>query len=264
MKYVRPPLPFPGNKSRIRKELIPLIDKEFPDDAIYVDLFGGSFYLSYLVKSLKPNSRVICNDFDNYAKRLEAIPQTNRIIENIAKIVDLSPKNHNTKMSDEDSMKVKEFLYNIEGDVDWISLGSKFTYSGSFISNQDDFMRSYLYYRKWNPFPDFEEYLKGIEIVRDDWKIIYDQWKDDPNVIFLADPPYQYTVAYTFNYSRIDHENLLKNILSRNKFMYFTCPKSPILNKLTDPPDYKIYEFTKSSINSNTRKRGNKDILLYK
>ncbi|MWQ46174.1 hypothetical protein F9874_11620, partial [Glaesserella parasuis] len=42
-----------------------------------VDVFGGSGLLSHTAKQLKPQARVIYNDFDHYAERLRYIPDIN-------------------------------------------------------------------------------------------------------------------------------------------------------------------------------------------
>lgn len=59
------PLPFQGQKRRFIKDFKEAL-KEFPEDAIYVDLFGGSGLLSHAVKSVYPNAQVLWNDFDDW------------------------------------------------------------------------------------------------------------------------------------------------------------------------------------------------------
>ena len=80
--YHRAPLPFQGQKRYILRKVKEVL-KQFPDDATYVDLFGGSGLLSHTIKQEKPRARVIWNDFDNYQKRLENIHQTNKILAEI-------------------------------------------------------------------------------------------------------------------------------------------------------------------------------------
>lgn len=63
LKYKNPPLPFYGKKSNF-KEILSQIAMEMKghDEFIFIDLFGGSLYLSYLFKSFFPNYQVISND----------------------------------------------------------------------------------------------------------------------------------------------------------------------------------------------------------
>lgn len=145
IKYTKPPLPFYGNKSKIKNELIPII-KSLPDEQIYIDLFGGSFYLSYLIKILKPISVVICNDYDNYLRRIELIPQTNQILEAINNTLDTSILTVGEILLEDDSKLVKNILSKYEDD-DLLTLFSKLTYSSSFYSTKSQLLQAKLYYR---------------------------------------------------------------------------------------------------------------------
>ena len=82
----KPPLSFIGNKSKYKKIFIEVLKRNFNDQYIYVDLFGGSGYLSYVVKYIFPNAKVIYNDYDNYLDRVKHISDTNNIIQDINKI----------------------------------------------------------------------------------------------------------------------------------------------------------------------------------
>ena len=75
----KPPLSFIGNKSKYKKIFIQVLKRDFNDQYIYVDLFGGSGYLSYVVKYIFPNAKVIYNDYDNYLDRVKHISVTNNI-----------------------------------------------------------------------------------------------------------------------------------------------------------------------------------------
>ena len=74
--YSQSPLPFQGQKRKFVKHFKETL-KGFPNNATYVDLFGGSGLLSHTIKQEKPLARVIWNDYDNFAHRLECIPITN-------------------------------------------------------------------------------------------------------------------------------------------------------------------------------------------
>ena len=68
------------------KEFIKVLEN-YPDGTVFVDLFGGSGLLSHITKCQKPNSVVVYNDFDGYCRRLESIPVTNAILEDLREIV---------------------------------------------------------------------------------------------------------------------------------------------------------------------------------
>lgn len=80
--YVQAPLPFQGQKRRFLKPFKEALN-EFPSDAVYVDLFGGSGLLSHTVKEYYPDCKVIYNDFDGYSHRLENVDKTNALLSDI-------------------------------------------------------------------------------------------------------------------------------------------------------------------------------------
>ena len=85
-EYQSAPLPFMGQKRMYIKDFKEVL-KQFPDDAIYIDLFGGSGLLSHVTKREKPNATVIYNDFDNYRQRLDNIERTNTLLAELREIV---------------------------------------------------------------------------------------------------------------------------------------------------------------------------------
>ena len=97
--YVQAPLPFQGQKRRFLKPFKEAL-KEFPADATYVDLFGGSGLLSHTVKQYFPDAKVIYNDFDNYSHRLENVDKTNELLSDIRVICSKS-ENRKERLSDE-------------------------------------------------------------------------------------------------------------------------------------------------------------------
>lgn len=105
--YQSAPLPFMGQKRMYIKDFKEVL-KQFPDDAVYVDLFGGSGLLSHITKREKPNATVIYNDFDNYRQRLDNIGRTNAVLEKIREIVKDEPRKE--KLSSECRMKILQLL----------------------------------------------------------------------------------------------------------------------------------------------------------
>lgn len=75
--HCTPTLPYTGNKSIGRVRFLELL-KNIKDgnNIIFVDLFGGSFYFSYLIHLTFPHAKIVCNDFDNYYHRLTNIQST--------------------------------------------------------------------------------------------------------------------------------------------------------------------------------------------
>lgn len=90
-QYLSAPLPFVGQKHMFAREFIQVL-KRYPDDAVFVDLFGGSGLLSHITKYQKPGATVVYNDFDNYRQRLENIPRTNVLLDKIRAVVASVPR----------------------------------------------------------------------------------------------------------------------------------------------------------------------------
>lgn len=85
------PLPFQGQKRKFAKEFAKVL-QQYPDDTVFVDLFGGSGLLSHITKRQKPNATVVYNDFDNYRQRLAHISQTNELLAAIREILKDVPR----------------------------------------------------------------------------------------------------------------------------------------------------------------------------
>lgn len=90
-QYLSAPLPFVGQKRMFAREFIQVL-KRYPDDAVFVDLFGGSGLLSHITKYQKPGATVVYNDFDNYRQRLENRPRTNVLLDKIRAVVASVPR----------------------------------------------------------------------------------------------------------------------------------------------------------------------------
>lgn len=130
-QYLSAPLPFQGQKRMFAKEFIKVL-KHYPDDAVFVDLFGGSGLLSHITKCQKPDATVVYNDFDNYRRRLENIPRTNALLDKIREVVASVPRQ---KVLPEKTKEAILFLIEQEekehGYVDYITLSTSLLFSRS-------------------------------------------------------------------------------------------------------------------------------------
>ena len=84
-EYLSAPLPFVGQKRMFAQKFKEVL-KEYPDNSVFVDLFGGSGLLSHITKREKPNATVIYNDYDNYRMRLNNINRTNALLSDLRKL----------------------------------------------------------------------------------------------------------------------------------------------------------------------------------
>lgn len=230
-QYLSAPLPFVGQKRMFAKEFIKVLE-QFPDNAVFVDLFGGSGLLSHIAKRQKPNAKVVYNDFDNYRFRLEAIPNTNALLADLRKYAEGISKHK--AIEGEARERIFERLeqeQRTNGYIDFITISSSLLFSMKYVSSIEEMQKETLYnnIRKsdYQPCPD---YLQGIEVVSCDYKELFEQYKDTPHVVFLVDPPYLSTEVGTYNmYWRMSDYLDVLTVLKEHAFVYFTSNKSSIV-----------------------------------
>ena len=230
-QYLSAPLPFVGQKRMFAREFIQVL-KRYPDDAVFVDLFGGSGLLSHITKYQKPGATVVYNDFDNYRQRLENIPRTNVLLDKIRAVVASVPRRKFLpKKTKETILRLIEQEEHRYGYVDYITLSSSLLFSMKYATNLKELRKETFYntVRKcdYNPCLD---YLDGLEIVSCDYKELFNKYKDMPDVVFLIDPPYLSTEVgtYTMNWGLSDYLDVLQTLVGTN-YIYFTSNKSSII-----------------------------------
>lgn len=230
-QYLSAPLPFVGQKRMFAREFIQVL-KRYPDDAVFVDLFGGSGLLSHITKYQKPGATVVYNDFDNYRQRLENIPRTNVLLDKIRAVVASVPRRKFLpKKTKETILRLIEQEEHRYGYVDYITLSSSLLFSMKYATNLEELRKETFYntVRKcdYNPCLD---YLDGLEIVSCDFKELFNKYKDMPDVVFLIDPPYLSTEVgtYTMNWGLSDYLDVLQTLVGTN-YIYFTSNKSSII-----------------------------------
>lgn len=231
-KYTQAPLPFQGQKRRFLKEFEKAL-QEYPSNGVYVDLFGGSGLLSHTVKRLYPNATVIYNDFDDYHKRLDTIPQTNTIINEIRALNLTTPREKRIAGLEREAVLAVLKRAEERGFVDWITISSCLRFSMNYGFSYEDFERDTLYNCvRTSNYEPATDYLQGIEIVKFDYKTLFKKYKDVPNVVFLIDPPYLSTDTATYNsndYWRLrDYLDVLDCLYGQSYF-YFTSNKSQVV-----------------------------------
>ena len=229
--YLSAPLPFVGQKRMFAKEFIKVLE-QFPENAVFVDLFGGSGLLSHIAKNQKPNAKVVYNDFDNYRYRLDAILNTNALLADLRQYAEGIARHK--AIEGEARERIFERLeqeQRTNGYIDFITISSSLLFSMKYVSSIEEMRKETLYnnIRKSNyqPCPD---YLQGIEVVSCDYKVLFEQYKNTPNVVFLVDPPYLSTEVGTYNmYWRMPDYLDVLTVLKEHAFVYFTSNKSSIV-----------------------------------
>ena len=81
-----------------------------------------------------------------------------------------------------------------------------------------------------NDYPISDGYLEGLVIESCDYHELYNKYRDNPNVVFIVDPPYLSTEVgtYKMRWNLSDYLDVL-NVLKEKPFVYFTSDKSSII-----------------------------------
>lgn len=227
--FTSAPLPFMGQKRKFLKQFKPAL-KQYPDNATYVDLFGGSGLLSHTVKSVYPNAKVIYNDYDNFRERIANIGKTNLLIKDLREILKDYPKDKAIIGTVRDQVMQRIELEDKNGYVDYITVSSSILFSMKYVLNFEQLKKETLYNCVRQSDYDATGYLDDLEVVSECYKELFHKYKDEPNVVFLVDPPYLSTDVGTYkSYWKLkDYLDVLQ-VLDGTSYFYFTSNKSSII-----------------------------------
>lgn len=229
--YLSAPLPFVGQKRNFARPFIKVLE-QYPDGTTFVDLFGGSGLLSHIAKHQKPHSKVVYNDYDNYRERLVRIPETNELLAKLREITAGIPRK--SPIMGEARERVLATIAAHEaryGWVDYITLSPSILFSMKYLLSLDAIRKEGLYNKiRTTDFAPAGDYLEGLTVTSADYREVFAQYKDEPNVVFLVDPPYLSTEAGTYRmYWKLSDYLDVLNVLRDHRFIYFTSNKSSIL-----------------------------------
>lgn len=225
--YSSAPLPFMGQKRNFLKHFKEAL-KDYPEDAIYVDLFGGSGLLAHTTKSVYPKATVIYNDYDNFQKRIKNISKTNKLLAKLRYILKDFPKKE--RVQGELKQRVLECVKSEKGYVDYTTLSSSLLFSMNYVDSFEALLKSTLYNKITLKNYDATGYLNDLTIVSTDYKKLFDKYDGIDNVIYLIDPPYLSTeTSHYKNYWKLTDYLGVLDILNGKGYFYFTSNKSSII-----------------------------------
>ena len=263
----KPPLNFLGNKNKF-KDILRDIFKNYSEEYIFIDLFGGSGYLSYIAKQSCRDNKVIYNDFDYYSDRILHIEETQLILDEIKILLKnniLPEKKINKELSDEIKKMLKD-REDKEEYIDWITISNQLCFTMNTCHSYKEFNKMTLYNNlNKSKLEPHNEYLNGIDIVHMDWKELYKLYKNNKYVVWLVDPPYPNTLVqqYKDNISNDDNLKLLDILHNKNSIYYFTSSRSNMLETYIWKYGEEDINITKN-INGSGRYRTYFDYCLYK
>ena len=229
--YLSAPLPFVGQKRMFAREYIKVLE-QFKDKTLFVDLFGGSGLLSHITKRMRPDATVVYNDYDNYRKRLENIPQTNLLLADFRRMAGDTPRykpiagEARERMYRRIEQEEREWGY-----VDYITVSASLLFSMKYEMSLDGMRKEALYNNiRKSDYPSCDDYLEGLEVTSRDYREVFNEYKDVPGVVFLVDPPYLSTDVTTYSmYWRLSDYLDVLTVLEGHSFVYFTSNKSSII-----------------------------------
>lgn len=234
------PLPFTGQKRRFVAPLRELF-RDLPESTVFVDVFGGSGLLARLCKDLHPAARVVYNDYDNFAERLAHIANTESLRVKLSPFCKAGGKP--SHCSHEETMAIADIVEKHLADtgyVDWVSLSSWLLFTFHRADSVAELRRGRIY----GDVPKMalsgekaKRYLDGLEVVHMDWSEAIARHRNDPNALFILDPPYlgSYLGGYQGASWGIDDYADLLGSIPDSKYVYFTSGKFdfvPILQRL--------------------------------
>lgn len=227
--YTQAPLPFQGQKRKWNGEFKTAL-KQFDNCNVFVDLFGGSGLLSRMVKDERPDAVVFYNDFDGYHKRIANIPRTNALLTDLRMLLKSCT---DAKLIAEPYRSAVLERIKTEADsgfVDYITLSSSLMFSMNYATTFAEMAKNSFYNNVRQTDYTADGYLDGIEIVKQDYRELFERWKQFQNVCFLIDPPYLSTDVgtYTGYWKLRDYLDVLHTLKNTNYF-YFTSNKSNIV-----------------------------------
>ena len=229
-EYLSAPLPFQGQKRMFASEFKKIL-KQYPDDAVYVDLFGGSGLLSHIVKHEKPGATVVYNDYDNYRRRLANVSRTNALLADLRRLAGGCARYKLIPKDIREAILERLEQEEATGFVDYITLSSSLLFSMKYCTSLADLRKESFYNNiKKTDYPPCDDYLQGLEITSCDYRELFGRYKDVPGVVFLVDPPYLSTEVgtYQMRWGVSDYLDVL-TVLAGTTFIYFTSNKSSII-----------------------------------
>lgn len=228
--FTQAPLPFMGQKRRFLKQVKEVLSR-CPNDATYVDLFGGSGLLSHTIKQYYPEAKVVYNDYDNYKLRLQNVDKTNKLIADIRLILSNTPKDKRIQEPQRSLILNRVLREEQTSDyVDYITLSSNLLFSMKYVQSYAQLGKETLYNCvRMNDY-NAENYLEGVVIESLDYKELFAKYQDITNVVFLVDPPYLSTEVGTYkNYWKLKDYLDVLDVLNGTNYIYFTSNKSSII-----------------------------------
>lgn len=197
----------------------------------FVDLFGGSGLLSHTIRHCRPEARVIYNDFDGYSERLAHISKTNGMLDKLRGFCSKIPKGQRMPHDIRENIidEIREYAEKGEY-VDYITLSSALLFTGKYAKDMNGLIKETFYNKLPKSAYSCDGYLDGVEVVKSDYRELFERYSKERGIVFIVDPPYLSTDVSSYEcYWRLsDFLDVLK-ILEGHDYVYFTSEKSNVI-----------------------------------
>ncbi|WP_019519864.1 DNA adenine methylase [Faucicola boevrei] len=234
--YKSAPLPFIGQKRFFISHFVKLLKDKIPNDGenwTIIDVFGGSGLLAHNAKRLLPKARVIYNDFDGYAQRLQNIADTERLRQKLFDL--LANAEDERKLNDQQRKQIIETINQFDGYLDINAIATWILFSGKQAKTLDELYQNTFYntVRK-TPYKTADGYLDGLEITHESFETLIPKFANQPNTLLLLDPPYVFTEQTAYHQAKYFGmvEFLTLMSLVRPPYIFFSSTKSELLDYL--------------------------------
>lgn len=274
--FKQAPLPFVGQKRQFLKYFEQVLNDNIPGNGegwIIIDAFGGSGLLSHTAKQLKPEARVIYNDFDGYAERLAHIDDINTLRKQLYAAVGNATQK-NKRMTKECKAECVRIIQEFDGYKDLNSLASWLLFSGNQVSTLDElFSKDFWHCIRQSDYPQANGYLKDVEIIKESFHTLLPRYSDNPKALFVLDPPYLCTRQESYKqatyFDLIDFLRLIH--LTRPPYLFFSSTKSEFIRFIDAMIDdkwdnWQVFEdYQRITLQTNANYNGRyEDNMVYK
>ncbi|MCT8762858.1 DNA adenine methylase [Glaesserella parasuis] len=273
--FKQAPLPFIGQKRMLLKHFSQILNDNIKGDGegwTIVDVFGGSGLLSHTAKQLKPQARVIYNDFDNYAERLQHIPDINQLRQQLAVALADCPKDK--RLDKTKKLQLIEIIEAFKGYKDPHILCSWLLFSGQQVKSIEElYTQDFWHCLRQSDYPSAEGYLDGVEIVCESFHQLVPRFSGKEKVLLVLDPPYLCTKQESYKqatyFDLIDFLRLIN--LTKPPYIFFSSTKSEFIRFIEYMQEDKVDNWQafdgakRIVVNTSTNCRGKyEDNLVYK